>query len=344
MLENSRSGFGINRKTWNQGAAIGRGLKRGIDYLYSGSTVPGGAPKKGSSGKVWNALKRKRKSPSKKSSIRTGVVMNEGTGGQCSYFNGPVGKHYLPKHVEDALAPVKLVNASSAQLKSGVGVQAALVPLAQLQPSLATGFTTDKMSRVLYESVSSDVTMNNIYLSNCYLIIYDVICRKDVSLSAISTPLLAWVQGDADEAATNASTILGSTPWQTEAFNEYYKVMQVTNVVLAAGATHVHKVRLHPNRVISSAYSTYSPFGFKDVTYFTMIEIHGSPANDVTTQTQVSVGVGGLNIIADGEQTIKLIQNNKPQIVTANTLLTSFTVGEQTVNLGGSTIVPQAEG
>jgi len=279
-----------------------------------------------------------------KKSIPEGRVMNEGTGGQYSMFVMNRGKSYLPRHVENALPPQVVQSNSATQYKSTVGLQVIASPLGLFQPTIATSFTGDKTSNVLYYKASGDVTLNNIYLSNCYVIIYDVVARKDIGSSALATPTLTWAQGNTDESAGSAQTFLGSTPWQSEVFNQYYEVKQVTNVVLGAGATHVHKVRLKPNRLINASYAQYSNQAFRGVTYFTMIEFHGSPANDTTTQTQVSVGVGGLNVIIDAEHTLKVIQKQTPTITTNNNLLSSFTIGEQVVNIGGSTIVAQAEG
>jgi len=279
-----------------------------------------------------------------KKSIHTGRVINEGTGGQCSYFTGPKRKSYLPAHVENALPPQVIQVAAATQKKSGVGAQQVWTALELCNPNQVTGLTGDKISNVLMHKATGDVTLNNIYLSNCYVIIYDIMARKDVSASSLSLPDQAWSQGNTDESAGSAYTYLGSTPWQSEVFNQYYEVKQVTNVVLGAGQTHVHKVRLQPNRLINSSYAQYTPYGFRGTTYFCMVEFHGSPANDVTTQTQVSVGVGGLNVIVDQEHTFKIIQKQTPTISASQGLVTSFTNGEQVVNTGGTTIVAQAEG
>lgn len=291
------------------------------------------------------SLKRKIGSLTKNtSSIKHGKVLNEGTGGQCSYFSLPRGKSYLPKHVENALPPRVFQGNVGLQLKSGVGFQNAGAMISALVPGDVTALTGDKMSRALLHKFTGDVTMNNIMLSNCYIIIYDIVARKDIALSAVRNPLVTWSQGGSDEGTATAYTYLGSTPWQSEAFNQYYDVKQVTNIVLAAGGTHVHKTRLEPNRLISSSYATYTPYGFKDLSYFCVVEVHGAPANDTVTQTQVSIGAAALNIIVDVETTLKQIQNQTPTITTNNTLVFPFTVAEQVLNLGGSTVVPNAEG
>lgn len=297
----------------------------------------------GTAKKLSKQYLRKKKGGS--NGIAQGRVMNEGTGGQFSMFNGPRHKSYLPKHVENALAPLVYQANAAYQLLSTVGKQNVLIPLGLNNPSITTGVTSDSVSNMMFVETTGDVTMNNIYLSNVYIIIYDVFARKDIGTANVGTPLLAWTQGNSDEGSANAYAVLGSTPWQSEAFNQFYRVAQVTNVVLAAGGTHVHKVRLHPNRLVNGSYATYTPYGFRDLTYWTMIEIHGSPANDTTTQTQVSIGVGGLNIIADQEHKTKQIAKQTPIIVSVNSLRTTpFTVAEQVVNMGGTTIVAQAEG
>lgn len=276
--------------------------------------------------------------------IPQGRVMNEGTGGQVSYFHGPHFKSSLPPWQVNAVAPQVVQSNLALQSKSAVGRQTGFASPPICDSAAASAFVNDKFSRVIIEKATSDVTMNNIYLSNCYIMIYDIIARKDVGNTSISNPYSTWAQGTTDESQPNAANYLGSTPFDNELFNQYYKVCQVTSVVLGAGATHVHKVRMQPNRLVSGAYLEYTPYCLKDITYFTLVEFHGSPANDSTTQTQVGIGVGGLNVIFDQETTYKQVAKYTPTISTTNNLLSAFTVGEQVVNLGGSTIVAQAEG
>lgn len=180
--------------------------------------------------------------------IPQGRVMNEGTGGQYSMFTGKKGKNYLPPHVENALAPISIQNSGAMQVQSTVGLQNAISTLDLFAPGIATAYTGDKITRVVYDHASGDVTLNNVQLSNAYVIIYDIVARKDVGSSSIATPLSAWSQGNTDEGTSNVYKQLGSTPWQSELFNQYYKVKQITNVVLCAGGTHVHKVRLTPKK------------------------------------------------------------------------------------------------
>lgn len=276
--------------------------------------------------------------------IKKGKVLNEGTGGQCSYFYGPVGKSYLPDHVLNALPPYVVQQAAPGQYISAVGQQNIYTSNQLFTPSQATTATGNKISRIVFVKGTADTTINNIYLSNVYVKIYDIMARKDVSSSLLLNPSTAWYQGDLDTSSSGAYLRLGATPFQTELFNQFYEVKQVTDVVLAAGGTHVHHALLHPNKIISAAHAQYAPYAFQRLSYFTMVELHGSPANDTGTQSQVSIGVGGLNVISDSEVHIKQLLNATPSITVLNALPSSFTTAEQVVNMGGSIIQAQAEG
>lgn len=304
---------------------------------------PAGYPP-GTAKKLSKRYLRSKKGGSKSSGIRNGVVLNEGTGGQYSMFNMKGHKSYLPKHVEDALAPQVIQTNGASQLKSVIGKQNFVVVMELNSPGVATTFTGDKISNVLYQKAVGDLTMNNIYLSNVYISIYDIVARKDVGASAISFPDGAWQQGATDESATAGVDYVGSSPWQSEVFNQFYEVKQVTNVVLGAGGTHVHKVRLRPNRLVNASYAQYTPYGMRGLTYYTMVLIHGQADNDTVNQAQVTIGVGGLNMVQATEHTLKLIQKQTPTISVTNNLLTSYTTAEQVINIGGSSIAAQAEG
>lgn len=281
-----------------------------------------------------------------KSSIKSGRVINEGTGGQCSYYTGPRHKCYLPKHVENALPPIVEQSNFSLQLTAAVGKQNVANVLNLMPPSIATTYTADKITRVLYEKATADVTINNAMIGNAYLIIYDIALRKDSSSSSSGDPFQAWSQGITDEGSSAGVglTYLGSTPFQSELFNQFMEVKQTTKVVLCGGGTHVHHVRLNPNRLVSAAYAQYTNIGIAGLTQFCMIEVHGPPANDKTTQTQVSSGKAVLNVLVDYEVTLKQLAKATPSVTYTNTLVSPFTVGEQVVALGGTTVVDEAEG
>lgn len=325
------AGFGVNRNTWRAGQTVGRALKR----WWSKRDDTRIAAKE-------RVLKKRKTTHNK---IRNGVVCPDGAGGQWSQFVIPASPCYLPKHVENALPPLAIQINGAGQLKSGIGLQNVVSAFSLFSPASATTYTGDKITRVLYNKATASLTLNNIYLSNAYIRIYDIVARKDIGASSpVGNPVAAWEQGDTDESVSNQYTYLGAEPWSAEVFNQYYSVKQITKVVLGAGQTHVHSIRMEPNKVISSAYATYTPAAFKDITYFCMVEIHGSPANDTVTQSQVTVGYGGVNYVWDQEVTLKQLMKATPSISGTNSLPIAFSNGEQVVNIGGTTITTNLEG
>lgn len=280
--------------------------------------------------------------------MRKGRIVAEGTGGQYSSFHYRK-KNWLEKSIDKSIAPTKVEFANAGQILSGIGKQnIQVVGTAFLQSEIATIyadiFSSTKNDRFLLKKCQLRTVFSNIFLSNVTVDIYDIIARKDVGSSSISDPVVAWAQGDIDSGATSGYTQVGATPYQTEVFNQYFKVMQTTRVVLGAGQQHAHHVDLEPHRLMSWPYWNYTGYGFKDLTYYCVVVLHGAPANDTMTQTQVTVGQGGLNFIFEKEYTASVVYYPTAQVKTHNSLLTAFSNAEQTVNVGGSTIVTDAEG
>jgi len=280
--------------------------------------------------------------------IRRGRIVAEGTGGQYSSFSH-TKPNYLEKSVDKTIAPTKTTFNNAGQILSGIGKQnIQVVTSAFTQSDCATLyadiFGATKMDRYLLKKCQMKTVFSNIFLSNVTVDIYDIICRKDVSSASIADPVTAWAQGDIDSGVASAYTSVGATPYQTEAFNQYFKVAQTTRVVLGAGQQHAHHVNLEPHKLMTWPFWNYTGQAFFDLTYFCVVVLHGSPANDTMTQTQVTVGQGGLNYIFEKEYTTSVVYYPTAQVKVHNSLLTAFTNAEQTVNVGGSTIVTDAEG
>jgi hypothetical protein len=280
--------------------------------------------------------------------IKTGRIVAEGTGGQYSSFNFQKF-NYLEKSIDRTIAPTKTTFNNAGQILSAIGKQNIQVVLSAFsQGEIATLYSdifgATKMDRFLLKKCQAKAVFSNIYLSNVTVDLYDVVARKDVGPSAIADPVTAWAQGDIDSGTSSAYTSVGATPFQTEVFNQYFKVMQTTRMVLGAGQQHAHHVNIDPHRLMTWPYWNYTANGFADLTYYLVVVIHGAPANDTITQTQVTVGQGGLNFIYEKEYTTSVVYYPTAQIKTHNSLLTAFSNAEQTVNVGGTTIVTDAEG
>ena len=124
------------------------------------------------------------------------------------------------------------------------GVQLDLLSIENVVNTIFSGNATRK---VLFESVSVEIMLQNQCYMNVCVIRYDIIARKNLdSQSAIAwgawAPNQAWAVGEQDEsvAATNSS-IIGSTPFQSSLFTTYFKVFKATHQLMAPGQTHVHR-------------------------------------------------------------------------------------------------------
>lgn len=327
--------LGINRQTWRAGQTIGRAVKSWMSRKRKAapaSRAPAG------------------KRVKKDSGIQKGTVVNDGAGGQYSSFFLKK-KNYLEDSVSKELAPVRSVLNNAVQVKSAMGLQAVSCPLilynvtdvTTLNADIGDGAATN--ARLCLQKVVADVHISNIYLSNVQVDIYDCIARKDLSTGVVANPLLAWSQGDTDEGAASEYTKIGATPFQTELFNTYWRVAKTTRVTLGAGQLHRHHVAMDVFRAMNYSYYNNAGYGFADLTYSTLLVIRGSPANDTTTQTQVSIGECGVNIVYAKEYLTKMLYLNQAIVKDHSSLLaTGFTVGEQVINIGGTTVVSNAEG
>lgn len=277
-----------------------------------------------------------------------GVVMNEGTGGQYTSFT-VTKKCYLNESVLQTLAPYKSVFNRSLQLLSAIGKQNVAVPLLlynQIDTALLyadiSGASTQ--NRIFLKKAQAHVMMSNIYLSNVTIDIYDCIARRDLSTAVCSTPLTAWTQGDTDEGVASEFTKIGGTPYQTELFNQYWRVAKTTRVVLGSGQMHKHHVNIEAFKNMTYSVIQNASYGFQDLTYACLVVISGAPANDTVTQTQVTVGAGGLNMTTGVEYTSTVMFNLAATVKDHSQLLTAFTTAEQVVNTGGTTVTTNIEG
>lgn len=279
--------------------------------------------------------------------IRRGKIVAEGTGGQYSSFT-LVKPNYLEKTVNHTLAPVKSVFNGSSQILSAVGKQQAGAVLSLFDHADVTACYGDiiggTLARINLQKATASVMLSNIFLSNVTIDIYDVIARKDLVTAATATGVMAWASGDTDEGTANEYLKLGSTPFQTELFNQYYRVAQVTRVILGSGQMHRHHVNIDPHKLMTYSYLNNCTYGFRELTYETILVVRGAPANDTVVQTQVTVGAGGVNVVYEKEYTTVQLANNNALVRDHSTLATAFTTAEQVVDLGGTTITTNAEG
>lgn len=281
LAYSGRYGLGINRRTWNMGRAIGSMAKSALKN-YQTSRKRKAAP----SGH----------GPSKRSrSTSVGYQLPTGGGDSKSSFTlvQPM-RGRAPQLIREFPAST-LINNSSGRAEAAIGKQNfVLCGDYFTDTDINSGFAllNDSLTaKVLLKKVRGECLITNQENVNGRFTIYDVIARV-TSDTNNTDPLTTLALGSADASGgtVNDYLIPGVTPYGVARFTERYKILQKTDVILSPGAVHSHVVNYRPNRYFSHELSTAIPgTSIAGLTLYTLVQFHGSPINDSTTQTQVSL-------------------------------------------------------
>ena len=155
------------------------------------------------------------------------------------------------------------------------------------------------VQRCVLESLQSEISMVNQTNATTELEIYDISLRRDLPLSnslrlnngntytLIASPSSYWDKGtnaianEADNTLPYPSDIIGSSPFDSPFFKDYFRVKKRTQVVLPQGAHHKHIVLLKPNHLMDEVESqTGTMYGFKGLTMYSLVVIKGTPSTD----------------------------------------------------------------
>lgn len=169
--------------------------------------------------------------------------------------------------------------------------------------------TPNQSFRYVLESAMSQLYLANTSGTPLNIELYDIVAKRDspqlgldasgnllksvagtgaVMNSSILEPALAWFIGMGNQ-YTNATGFesdalyegatpnnLGSTPYQSKLFKDYFKVVRKTNLSLPIGGQHKHFVDLKPNFVIDGDLLTQNNV-FKGLSFFTLVVSSGVP-------------------------------------------------------------------
>jgi len=180
-----------------------------------------------------------------------------------------------------------------------------IVNLSQMVPTIVTTQGTTPTHFHL-QGVSAECTLNNCTATPQMVDVYDIVARRDIPLQtatgasySVNTPYDAWITGMFDQNVGSAapglpipSDIFGAKPTDSQIFNDYYRIVRRTELILPQNATHVHKVNLNVNRVMNlTEISVMKQYlgGIKDVTHYTMCVVRGGLALDFDAEVTTTV-------------------------------------------------------
>jgi len=192
-------------------------------------------------------------------------------------------------------------------------------------------------AKTVFKSVHSEGMITNMENVNARITIYDCIARKDTD-ATVTSPLTAISTGynDISGGSSTDSIIVGGTPFGIPRFTEYFEVLQTSKVILSPGACHTHVVHYEPQKLLSKIISArVAGTGIGRVTVFTIVKFHGTPINDLTTQTQVSTSHIALDYVQSEEYKVNVVSVHLPFIDVNDTLPAAFTVAGNTMQDDG---------
>lgn len=189
--------------------------------------------------------------------------------------------------------------------------------------------------RWLARKCSSETMITNQDSGNCRITIYDIIARRDSNSSVnTSDPVVAWNNSYLDEGGANAnSALVGTLPFSSDLFTQFFKVLKVTTILLGAGQTHFHRISFKLNKVIDQETVKYVTSSLKGTTCYQMVVVSGVPYNDVTTTTQVSTGACNVDWVSRREYKYTWLADNTTTFSSSNNLPGSFTVAEDIMDI-----------
>lgn len=288
----------------------------------------------------WSQKAREASRTLTRQKIQIGSVVQEGPGGSLSDVYHRPGRLPIPRSVVKALSPYLYSNNAQGQSVGAIGRQTPVTLLnlggAQELLTVSQLYTgAGAVNKMLVETIRAQMLLSNNMLGPCSFTIYDIVARKDCSAASISDPASAWAQAISDESTgASFSYVVGATPFNAQAFTQYYKIVKTTKVVLGAGSVHRHVVTTRPNRILDYEYIGNTIYNIAGVSTFCMVVHNGMPACDSTTATSVRLGKSTLNLIGSWEYQVKFLANSSQKVVQVNNLTTSFPVAEEIFNQG----------
>lgn len=264
-----------------------------------------------------------------------------------SFFSWRKRQQKLFKNVKRIGAPNWAYSNGTARIDGAVGKQTTYIVTklfdAKSIDDIFGNVLSNKAMKIQLHNCSARMRFQNQSLTYADVTIYDIISFRDLSTKESDTTVdisyadVAWAQGITDEGGSaSATNMIGTTPFMSQTFRQFYRIKKVTTARLPSGWTHEHKVNLAPMQYIARERLNYQGTGkganIGNLTYQCMIVVNGGVANDSVTKTQVSTVAPHLDAIIDWRYKYSWIADTTETAITTNNLPTAFTVNPEFVN------------
>jgi hypothetical protein len=326
-------------------SAVGAGLKYAV----------GGKAALAAKGAWWLGKKiyaYSRGSKAKAKAAPNTVFQNakQGQGITYTYFKRRGKKNPFGKKVGKIVSKNNFRTNTAGRLQATVGKQQVKVVMSMGGATdVGQAYTTSggiATEKFIINKLKGKVMFTNQDDSNSELVLYDIVCRRDnASASGVFAPNTAMDAGIAGTSSTSTttkdSTNYGATPFMSPEFCQHFKILKVSRVMLATGASHEHTVSFGVNRIMNGEYYLdYSQY--RNMTFYTLAITKGMPYNDSATNTQVSTGVTQVDYVAFTDIQYQNLSANATSYQYTNNNPTAFTIGEQVMDRMTGASVPEA--
>jgi len=218
------------------------------------------------------------------------------------------------------------------------------VQLTEYYNQLPVPVPVGNATRALYlDYTTADIHFTNASNASCTVDLYDIVCKQDNDLTS---PLTAWANGIAMETngLANNYEILGVLPTMSQQFNEFFKIVKVTHVNLAAGASHRHNIMLKYRKQIREQ-RVKENVNYAGISYFTMLVVRGVPISDKTGSDpairEVSSAPIGIDVVTQISAKFRYTQDLDTDITLLNQMVSL--AAPDVMNTFNSSAVPVAK-
>lgn len=290
--------------------------------------------------KVRNYVAKKRSFTSSRKSVKRRRVGARKSRSMLAVYDGSGGSHSFCRHnIKGRKGPLRglakqtnknvYAYTTTQRMTSAVGAQGIYIPnliftgpilttvLELLASSVGAGY---KSSKCLIHSGYTESKFTNQEKGNVELVLYDIIPKRDISNAALAgnyDVLSSWNVGlndvtyanNAGSASTPGKSNLGSTPFDSVLFCQYYTVIKKTKVMMSQGSSHIHRVRTVWNGMLDHSFSEAYTY-LRGKTIITLAVINGMPLNDQTTKTNIAVGVATVDVVTNSRIVYQGYLNN----------------------------------
>lgn len=204
-----------------------------------------------------------------------------------------------------------------------------------------------KTTRCVVGSLQGEVMMTNSSLASCYVEIYDIARKRDANKTEFvwtQDPLTAWIRGIQDSTGLGQTDFqfLKASPFDSQVFKDWFKVVKRTRIELSQGATHKHGVLLNPNKLVDASMPNFVDGDYAGLTMYTMVVFYGQPASvpqenapAIVTTAQVA-----LDFVTNNRIKYHWVSDTTFNVYQQDNL--SSIAGEQVVSIGAGDIKPNA--